>query len=213
MHGGTHRGQKGESPDDCRSRLGDLERPELQFAHARHQWHVGPERPQEAAQKDRPGAEAVNVVLVFFFLGFVFVERPDVQDLVVIMESDPIGNPVAHHRTRNRAGPCRYDADVTGADHRAQRDQEKGTGDDERNAHEGFGKRHQKGDRKTPFRMGLRDARDPRRQVTEKPMGKLVEHAFFAFIFCNKPGFATNRNEAGTYSAPASVARGGDIFD
>jgi hypothetical protein len=54
----------------------------------------------------------------------------------------------------------------------------------------------------------LRDTGNPRGQVMEKPMEKLVQHALLPFR--NKVWFATRpvAIEAGTYSAPSPEASG-----
>src|SRR5690242_14156560 len=79
-----------KGPKDRRGCIGNLERPEFQLAHARHQRHGAAEGPQETAQEYRPSTEAVKEMQAFFQLVFVVPERPDMQDLVVIMKPDPV---------------------------------------------------------------------------------------------------------------------------
>lgn len=109
---------------------------------------------------------------------------------------------------------------MTGSDHRAQCDQQEGAGYDEGNTDEGFGKRHDKGDRKAPDGMSLSDARDPGGQLMKKPMEKLMQHALLPFVlnrfFLNKDRIRNGTcDKAGNTvpRGPRPVAGTGDIFD
>src|SRR5262249_51683980 len=149
--------------------------PEFQFAHAGHQRHGGAEGAQKAPEKNRPGPETMEEMQAFLQLLFIMAERPDVQDLMVIMKSDPIRDPVAQDRSDHRARPGGNDTDMTGTDHRAQGDQQERSWNDERHAYKRFRKGDDECDGEAPDRMRLGDAGDPRRQFVKKPMEDLME--------------------------------------
>src|SRR5580698_2403983 len=99
------------------------------------------------------------------------------HDFVVIMKADPPGHPVAQDRAQHSAQPRRKQADVTGADHSAQRDEQNSARHDEGNAYEGFGKGDNEGDGKAPVGMGPGSFGEPNASIMYEPMENAEKHA------------------------------------
>jgi hypothetical protein len=173
--------QQDIGPDHCGGGIGDHERPEFQLGHAGDQRNSGAQGAHEAADENRPAAPAMKQVQRFFDFLFEAAEKPEMNDFMVVVETDPPRDPIPQHRAHECAQPGRKQADMAGADHPAQGYQQNGARNDEGHADKGFRKSDGKGDGKDPIGMGLCGKGYPRTRFIGKRMKK-IEHPSPALV-------------------------------
>ena len=173
--------QQDIGPDHCGGGIGNHERPEFQLGHAGDQRNGGAQGAHEAADENRPAAPAMKQMQRFFDFLFEAAEKPEMNDFMVVVETDPPRDPIPQHRTHECAQPGRKQADMAGADHPAQGYQQNGARNDEGHADKGFRKSDGKGDGKDPIGMGLSGKGYPRARFIGKRMKK-IEHPSPALV-------------------------------
>lgn len=115
-------------------------------------------------------------VQCLFDLGFEFAERPQMQDLVVIVPAQPPGYPVAADRAQHSPRYGGPKSDIRRADYTAQRDQQRKSRDQDRDTCERFRKSHPERDGKTPIGIGACGAGHPEAGVIDEPVQQIGKH-------------------------------------
>src|SRR6202163_2484138 len=104
--------QQREGPDKGGNPVRDLKGNEGHFEHAGDERDYRAHRPEKAAEKDRPGAEAFEEYLAALDHLRIARKRPDVMHGVFELQSDPVGDPVAERGPDRSADPDRNKRDV-----------------------------------------------------------------------------------------------------
>src|SRR6266516_2749297 len=103
--------------------IGDLKLPVRHFENAGGKRHRGAKRAEKPPDENARHAPLFHEDLATWQEFRIARQRPDLRDLLLVLEAEPVGDPVAQRGPDPAGNPDRPETDAAGADQRADRNQ------------------------------------------------------------------------------------------
>src|SRR5216683_5592062 len=115
--------QQRRRPDQRGYEIGDLKAPVRHLEYPGGQRHRGPQRSEKSPDENARYAPFLHKLLAARQDLRVTRQRPDLRDLLLVSEAEPVGDPIAKRSPDPAGDPNRPEVDAARADQRADRDQ------------------------------------------------------------------------------------------
>src|SRR5260370_25356521 len=163
--------QQRRRPDQRGYEIGDLKAPVRHLEYPGSERHRGPQRSEKSPDEDARYAPG-------FHKGFparqylrITRQRPDLRDLLLVPEAEPVGDPIAERSPDPTGNPDPPEADAARADQCADRDQRPPGRDQQRDKGKRFTQRQHHNDRCRPGLMVAHEVGQRARKIfhSERP--------------------------------------------
>src|SRR5258708_11803119 len=145
--------QQRRRPDQRRYEIGDLKLPVRHLEYPGGQRHRGAQRSEKSPDKNARYAPFPHKLLAARQYLRVTRQRPDLRDLLLVSEAEPVGDPIAKRSPEPARNPDRPELDAARAYQCADRDQRAPGRDQQRDKGKRFTERQHQNDRRGPSLM------------------------------------------------------------